>query len=123
MPAADKYFDDGQRALDPNKVKRLTDLEGRVAAMEDELKIIKAALVAIPEAFEKEKIEIRKSLGIVAQLQNGFKDVTSNSENTSKVVGTLERRVEVIKKDATSGFVISTIIFSILVILSLFARS
>ncbi|MBF0109404.1 MAG: hypothetical protein HQL76_09525 [Magnetococcales bacterium] len=99
------------------------ELLRRVLMIEEEVKSIKAAMQAFPSALEKEKAEIRKSLETMESLKKGLQDVSQSAEQSSKVVNHLERRVEVVKKDATSGFVVSTIIFCILMIISLFVRA
>lgn len=100
-----------------------TSIEMRILIIENELRSIKEAISSFPTALEKEKADIRKSLETLEVLKRGLQDVSSTAEESSKVVNHLEKRVEVVKKDATSGFVISTIIFSILMLISLFARS
>ncbi|MBF0146597.1 MAG: hypothetical protein HQL84_10755 [Magnetococcales bacterium] len=99
------------------------ELFRRVLMIEDELRSIKAAMQAFPTALEKEKADIRKSLEVMEGLKKGLQDVSHTAEQSNKVVNHLERRVEIVKKDATSGFVVSTIIFSILMIISIFVRA
>lgn len=95
----------------------------KILILEEEVQSIKAALMALPSALDKEKAEIRNSLATLETLQKSVQEVSNTQTQSSKVVDHLEKRVEVVKKDATSGFVISTVIFSILVLLSLFSRS
>ncbi|MBF0436429.1 MAG: hypothetical protein HQL77_13770 [Magnetococcales bacterium] len=95
----------------------------KILILEEEVQTIKAALQALPSALDKEKAEIRNSLAALETLQKTIQEVSHTQMQSNKVVDHLERRVEVVKKDATSGFVISTVIFSILVLLSLFSRS
>ncbi|HIJ85002.1 MAG: hypothetical protein HW380_3159 [Magnetococcales bacterium] len=99
------------------------ELERRILMIEDELQSIKAAMLAFPSALEREKAEIRKSLETMETLKKGLQEVSNTTEQSNKTVNHLERRVEVVKKDATNGFVVATVIFSILTIISMFVRS
>ncbi|MBF0132493.1 MAG: hypothetical protein HQL75_07905 [Magnetococcales bacterium] len=98
------------------------ELERRILILEEELQSIKATMVALPSILEKEKAEIMKKLEAVDGVKKTLQDVSHTAEQSSKVVNHLERRVEVVKKDAINGFVVSTIIFSLLMILSIFVR-
>lgn len=113
-----------------SEVKKLPDLkemdgelERRILILEEELQSIKSAMMAWPSALEKEKADIRHHLEAMDGLKKTLQDVSHTTEQSSKVVNHLERRVEVVKKDAMNGFVVSTIIFSLLMILSIFARA
>ncbi|MBF0455698.1 MAG: hypothetical protein HQL72_12885 [Magnetococcales bacterium] len=98
-------------------------LEVRVAALEAELQSLKTALYAIPGALEKEKAAMVESQKELLKLQNTVQKVSMASHESAEAVSHLKKRVEVVKKDSTSGTVVSIVIFSILLIISLFIRS
>ncbi len=100
------------------------DLETRVSALEAELQAVKEALVALPGAIEKEKasaaIEQQQQM---TQLQEQVVQAAAASKDSVKAVTDLNKRVEVVKKESTSGVVASVVVFSILVMVSMFIRS
>lgn len=98
-------------------------LEERVAILEEDLRGIKAALYAIPGALEKEKLEIKKNLEAFEGIQSGFKELSDTAAKSYRSVNTLEKRVDGVKRSATSGVVASILIFSIMLIISLFIRT
>ncbi len=107
---------------DPIVVQSL-GLDERVALLEEEVRGLKTSLYAIPGALEKEKLEIRKNLEAFEGIQSSFKEVSEQADKSSKSVNNLERRVDGVKKNATSGVVASILIFSIMLIISLFIRT
>ncbi|MBF0448759.1 MAG: hypothetical protein HQL67_11205 [Magnetococcales bacterium] len=104
-------------------VRSVSDLEVRVAALEQELQIMKAALYAIPNTLEKEKLVMLQNQKEVENLKNSVVKAAATSQESVQAVSNLQKKVEVVKKESTSGMVLSVIIFSILLIISLFIRS
>ena len=97
-------------------------LEQRLLALEEDMRTIKAALNTLPEALDKEKSEIRKNMASFEGIQKNFNEVAENASRSRKLAVNLEKRVEGVKKDATSGVVVSILIFSSMLIISLFIR-
>ncbi|MBF0194827.1 MAG: hypothetical protein HQL71_09720 [Magnetococcales bacterium] len=102
-------------AVDPNN-----GLEMRVAALEAELQAMKQALYSIPAALEEEKQQSQKE---IVNLQSTVRNITISGQETGAAVNNLQKRVDVVKKESTSGLVMSVIVFSVLLMLSIFIRS
>ena len=111
-----------EQDLEPLPVQPMR-LDERVALLEEEIQGLKASLYAIPGALEKEKLEIRKNLEAFEGIQTSFKEISDRADKSTKSVNNLERRVDGVKKNATSGVVASILIFSIMLIISLFIRT
>ncbi len=95
----------------------------RIAQLEEEVKLLKTALYAIPAALEKEKMEIRKSLETFQTLQTRLTDISSTTAQSNQKVESLGRMVDGVKKETSSWLVISIVCFSIFFIISLFIRA
>lgn len=101
----------------------VTGLEVRVAMLEAELQTMKNALYAIPGALEQEKRNMAKSQQDFKKLQSSFKEISAVSKESFDAVNHLQKRVESVKKESTSGVVISVVVFSILLVVSMFIRA
>ena len=107
-----------QVAVNPNN-----ELELRVASLEAELQAMKKALYTIPVALEEDKLKLEQSQKDVEHLQTTVRNITISGQETGAAVNNLQKRVDVVKKESTSGVVLSVIVFSILLIISIFIRS
>ncbi|MBF0214440.1 MAG: hypothetical protein HQM00_12925 [Magnetococcales bacterium] len=95
----------------------------RLAILEDEVRMLKAALYTLPAALEKEKMEIRKSLDEFKAAQKRLSDLAATAVQSNQKVESLGRQVEGVKKDTSSWLVISIVCFSIFFVISLFIRA
>lgn len=95
----------------------------RIVILEGEVKLLKAALYAIPAAMEKEKMEIRKSLEEFKSVQTRLLDISSITAQSNQKVESLGRLLEVTKRETSSWLVVSIVGFSIFFIISLFIRA
>ncbi|NGZ05222.1 MAG: hypothetical protein G8237_02590 [Magnetococcales bacterium] len=94
----------------------------RLSVLEEEVRLLKAALYTLPAALEKEKMEIRKSLEEFKAAQKRISELAATTVQSSQKVDSLGRQVEVVKKDTSSWLVISIVCFAIFFIISLFIR-
>jgi hypothetical protein len=107
----------------PVVVNSNNELEARVAAMEAEMQAMKKALYTIPVALEEDKIKLEQNQKDFVNLQSTVRSITISGQETGAAVNNLKKRVDVVKKESTSGVVLSIIVFSILLIISIFIRS
>jgi|SaaInlStandDraft_3_1057020.scaffolds.fasta_scaffold115182_1 hypothetical protein len=107
-----------QSAVDTNN-----GLELRVAAIEAEMEAMKKALYTIPIALEEDKLKLEQSQKEFVNLQTTVRNITVSGQETGAAVNNLKKRVDVVKKESTSGVVLSIIVFSILLIISIFIRA
>ncbi|MBF0340369.1 MAG: hypothetical protein HQL95_05325 [Magnetococcales bacterium] len=95
----------------------------RLSILEEEVRLLKAALYTLPGALEKEKLEIRKSLEEFKATQKRLSDLAASTVQSNQKVEILGRQVEGVKKDTSSWLVISIVCFSIFFVISLFIRA
>ncbi|MBF0125867.1 MAG: hypothetical protein HQM02_01515 [Magnetococcales bacterium] len=95
----------------------------RVSILEDEVKLLKAALYALPTALEKEKLDVKKNMEEFKNLQNRLAEISSTTVQSSQKMEHLGKAVDVVKKETNSWLVIIIICFSIFFIISLFIRT
>ncbi|MEO5332539.1 MAG: hypothetical protein H7839_10990 [Magnetococcus sp. YQC-5] len=95
----------------------------RIATLENEVNLLKAALYAIPAALEKEKIDIHKHLENFQTLQTRLTEISATTVQSNQRVEKLGKQVEVVKKDTSSWLMISIVVFGIFFIVSLFIRA
>ncbi|MEO5362157.1 MAG: hypothetical protein H7838_00830 [Magnetococcus sp. DMHC-8] len=100
----------------------LSQQEQRIQQLEADVHELMETLHKVLDSQKEDKELIRKKLAEFDGLQGKVKDVVHTATESGRMVTTLERRMDNVKKDAFSGVVISVIIFSMLVILSLFLR-
>ncbi|MBF0358571.1 MAG: hypothetical protein HQL70_08170 [Magnetococcales bacterium] len=102
---------------------KVAELEARVAAMEAEMLSMKRALITIPVALEEEKLANEQTKKEFLNIQKTVRNITVSGQESAAAVSQLQKRVDVVKKESTSGVVLSVIVFSILLIISIFIRS
>ncbi|MBF0370840.1 MAG: hypothetical protein HQL52_15430 [Magnetococcales bacterium] len=111
-----------REASNPIKNK-LIELDQRMANMEGELAKIKESLSNIPHTLEEERKELSIHREEFNKLQGNFQEISRSVTGFNQKTINLERRMEVTKKNLSSGTVASILIFTILFILSLFVRA
>ncbi|OSM04821.1 hypothetical protein [Magnetofaba australis] len=89
--------------------KRFTAIEEEIVELKTKLEEMGSQGAANPEEWDK--------------LNRNLKDVSESLVRANKHQGQLEKRVEVVKNDSSSGLVVSVAIFTILFIISLFIRA
>ncbi|MBF0382514.1 MAG: hypothetical protein HQL69_15945 [Magnetococcales bacterium] len=104
-------------------VDKSSELEMRIAAIESEMQAMKKALYTIPIAMEEDKVKLEQNQKEFENLQTTVRNITISGQETGAAVNNLQKRVDVVKKESTSGVVLSIIVFSILLIISIFIRS
>lgn len=104
------------------QIRESMTLEERIMALESEVQTLRSVVQEIPDTMEKEKDELRRNIDELNGLRSRVKEAVHTSTESSAVVNTLEKRVDVVRKDATSGVVVSIVVFSIMFIISLFIR-
>lgn len=116
--------------MESNELDASEDWEGhgtvsmdRLSILEEEVRLLKAALYTLPAALEKEKLEIRKSLDEFKAAQKRIADLVTTTTQSNQKVESLGRQVEGVKKDTSSWLVISIVCFSIFFVISLFIRA
>ncbi|MBF0190160.1 MAG: hypothetical protein HQL99_03300 [Magnetococcales bacterium] len=117
-------LDDDQVLDDPEEWAGESRLAAdRLTILEEEVRLLKAALYTLPAALEKEKMEIRKSLEEFKSTQKRLSDLAATTVQSNQKVESLGRQVEGVKKDTSSWLVISIVCFAIFFIISLFVRA
>ena len=85
---------------------------------------MKKALFAIPEMMQKDKVTAEaENQKKFTHIQASVIKATANSQESVAAISKLKNRVEDVKKDSTSGVVLSIVVFSTLLIISLFIRA
>ena len=100
----------------------LAQQEQRIQQLEAEVHELRSALQTLLTAQKEDKETLKKRLPEIEGLHGKVKELVHISAESTRMVTTLEKRMDNVKKDAFSGVVISVIAFSLLVILSLFLR-
>ncbi|MEO5345261.1 MAG: hypothetical protein H7834_02645 [Magnetococcus sp. YQC-9] len=95
----------------------------RLSILEEEVRLLKAALYTLPAALEKEKLEIRRTLEEFKGAQKRLSDLAATTVQSNQKVELLGKQVEGVKKDTSSWLVVSIVCFAIFFIISLFIRA
>lgn len=100
----------------------LVQQEQRIQQLEAEVHELVETVHMLLNTQNEEKEAIRKKFSEFEGLNGRVKEVVHSTSESTRMVTSLEKRMENVKKDAFSGVAISVIVFSFLVILSLFLR-
>ncbi|MEO5340332.1 MAG: hypothetical protein H7837_07430 [Magnetococcus sp. MYC-9] len=100
----------------------VTQQEHRIQQLEADVHELMETLRTLLESQKADRESFRKKLAEIEGLNGKVKDVVHAAAESGRMVTTLEKRMDTVKKDAFSGVVVSVIAFSFLVILSLFLR-
>ncbi len=100
----------------------LAQQEQRIQQLEADVHELMETLHKILDTQKEEKEIVKKKLAEFDGLHSKVKDVVHTATESGRMVTTLEKRMDTVKKDAFSGVFISVIAFSLLVILSIFLR-
>ncbi|MEO5353508.1 MAG: hypothetical protein H7835_09910, partial [Magnetococcus sp. XQGC-1] len=100
----------------------LAHQEQRIQQLEAEVHELMETVHMLLNAQNEEKEALKKKLSEFDGLHGRVKEVVHTAAESSRMVTTLEKRMDNVKKDAFSGVAISVIAFSFLVIISLFLR-
>ncbi|MBF0143084.1 MAG: hypothetical protein HQL57_08610 [Magnetococcales bacterium] len=103
--------------------EELEALEGRLQLLENEVAEIRAALNNYSETADRDRTQVKNSTDEFQKLQRGLQEISETTLSFHKIVGQIEKRVDEIRRQSTSGLVISVVVFSILVVISLVVRS
>ncbi|MBF0185395.1 MAG: hypothetical protein HQM06_13575 [Magnetococcales bacterium] len=100
----------------------LTQHEQRIQQLENDVHELLETIHKLLDGQKEEKDSMKRKLAEFEGLQGKVKEVVHTATESGRMVNTLEKRMDNVKKDAFSSVVISVIAFSFLVILSLFLR-
>ena len=100
----------------------LAQQEQRIQQLEAEVHELMETVHVLLNTQNEEKEALKKKLSEFEGLNGKVKEVVHTAAESSRMVTTLEKRMDNVKRDAFSGVVISVIAFSLLVIFSLFLR-
>lgn len=101
----------------------LLHYEQRIQRLEAEVQTLKETLQITSEHQENEQLEFTKRMADVDRLRARIKEIARSSSESNKIVQSMEKRIDGVKRFATSGVVVSILAFSIMLLLSLFIRS
>ncbi|GAB0057688.1 hypothetical protein SIID45300_02020 [Candidatus Magnetaquicoccaceae bacterium FCR-1] len=117
---------DGDAQLDEPRdlaVDSTANVLDRLAILEEEVRLLKAALYTLPGALEKEKMEVRRGLEEFKGAQKRLTELANTTVQSNQKVEQLGKQVEGVKKETSSWLVVSIVCFAIFFIVSLFIRA
>ena len=102
-----------------DKEKRMDDLERKIALIESDIKKFRASVDTHAQVMQGEvdrfNVEIEK-------LQKSMQNINETIIRYARSIETVERKLEGVRTDSSSGIVVSVVIFSVLFVISLFLR-
>ncbi|MEO5376361.1 MAG: hypothetical protein H7832_01040 [Magnetococcus sp. DMHC-6] len=107
----------------PQISERLLALETRLDDLDQQMQSIRETLDAIPPSIEEGKRSTMANLQKYEAMFSSFQEISNSMIGFNKIATNLEQKVEITKQETSSSLVVTIVIFSIMLILTLFIKS
>ena len=100
----------------------MLNYEQRIQFLETEVRALREILVMITDAQEEEKAAFRTRMAEFDGLHHKIREAINSSAESNRLIHNFGKRVDGVKRYATSGVVASFLVFSTMLVISLLMR-
>lgn len=101
----------------------LLHYEQRIQSLENDVQALKQALQEDVDAQDQERVSFREKSEEFDLLRKKVREALHASAASNRMIHTFEKRVDSVKRYATSGMAASVLIFSILLVITILVSS